>query len=131
MSRTLFYLIIVIAFSAGCKDSPSDPNNDPGPGNGPENVSYATQVRPILQQHGCIGCHGGTNNLFVDSVAGLLQGGLNGPAVVPGDADASLIIRKMSPNPPFGDRMPFGGSPVPQNQINVIRTWINEGAEDN
>ncbi len=127
MSRRLLYAVALLVFLIGCKDNPGDPV-DP---NGPQNVSYSTQVRPILQQQGCIACHGGENNLFVDSVAGLLQGGLNGPAVTPGDADGSLIIRKMSPNPPFGDRMPLGASPVPAAQQEIIRTWINEGAENN
>jgi hypothetical protein len=127
MSRTIKYILLLIVFTVGCKDNPKGPDDNPEL----ENVSYASQVRPILQQHGCIGCHGGENNLFVDSVAGLLQGGLNGPAVNPGNANESLIIRKMSPNPPFGDRMPLGGLPVPESQINVIRVWINEGAQNN
>jgi len=37
----------------------------------------------------------------------------------------------MSPNPPLGNRMPLGMSPVPEGQQNTIRDWINEGAEDN
>jgi hypothetical protein len=127
MSRTILFIFLLIIFTIGCKDNPEGPDDITDP----ENVSYASQVRPILQQHGCIDCHGGENNLFVDSVAGLLQGGLNGPAVTPGNADGSLIIRKMSPNPPFGDRMPLGGAPVPESQINVIRVWINEGAQNN
>jgi hypothetical protein len=30
-----------------------------------------------------------------------------------------------------GDRMPLGGNPLPQSEIEAIRSWIAAGAEDN
>lgn len=120
--------IIIIFLLAGCNDD--DPVSPPPS----EDVSFSEHVLPIFEQHGCTGCHGGAlqeNDLRVDSVDELLEGGVSGPAVVPGDADGSLLIQQMSPNPPLGNRMPLGMSPVPDEQQNTIRTWINEGAEDN
>jgi hypothetical protein len=123
-------IILTAAFLlAGCSDddpvSP-EPNGD---------VSFSQHVLPIFQQHGCTDCHGAglqENNLRVDSVSRLLQGGLSGePAIIPGNADGSMLIRQMSDNPPLGNRMPLDGPPVPQNQQNIVRDWINEGAEDN
>lgn len=120
---------IVLLFSfvlIGCNDDdPVGPNDD---------VSFSEHVLPIFQQNHCLDCHGATlqeNNLRVDSVAELLEGGDSGPAVIPGDADGSLLIQQMSDDPPLGNRMPLGFPPVPQNQQNTIRTWINEGAQDN
>jgi len=112
----------------GCNESPSDPEDK----NDTENViSFSDDIIPIFTQHGCTTCHGGEAGLFVTTVGGLLEGGDNGPAIVPGDAENSLLIQKLSPNPPFGDRMPQGAPPVPESQQNTIKRWINEGAEDN
>lgn len=94
-------------------------------------VSFRNDILPVFQRHGCLSCHGGTNNLFVGTVAQLLAGGTNGPAVTPGNADGSLIIRKTSPTPPFGDRMPLGGPYLPDSTLQVLRTWINQGTKDN
>jgi len=93
--------------------------------------SFANDILPRFQRYGCLGCHGGSGGLFVDTQPHLLQGGVHGPAVVPGDADASLLIRKLSPNPPFGSRMPQGGSALADTTIQVIREWIDQGALNN
>jgi hypothetical protein len=64
----------------------------------------------------------------VGTVAQLLTGGDHGPAIVPGKADSSNLVRKLPDPPPFGARMPMGGARLPDASINVIRTWINQGA---
>jgi len=96
-------------------------------------VSFKQNVRPIFADPsvGCLGCHGGTNNLTVGTVADLLRGGLHGPAIVPGNSSQSLLIQKISASPPFGARMPYGGTPLSDNTIQVIRQWIDQGALDN
>jgi len=102
-----------------------------GGGGGAAPTSFRSDVLPILSGAGCTGCHGGNGGLTVTSVAALLAGGDHGPAIVPGDAASSNIIRKLSPSPPFGARMPLGGPYLADTTIGVIRTWINEGAKDN
>ncbi len=130
LTKTFTVVIVIFSFViTGCNDDdPVGPDPD-------EPVSFSEHVIPIFQQHGCIGCHGPTlqeNNLRVDSVERLLAGGDSGePAVIPGNAEGSMLIRQMSPNPPLGNRMPFGMSPVPESQQDIIKRWINEGAEDN
>ena len=110
----------VFTLEATEEDAPPEPE-----------ISFRSDVLPIFQRHGCLSCHGGTNNLFVGTVPQLLAGGLNGPAVTPGNANESLIIRKTSTTPPFGDRMPQGGPYLPDSTTQVLRTWINQGAKDN
>jgi len=122
-------LMVVAGFFAGCSDMGSEPAQTPPPPAGP--ISFSQQVLPILQQSGCTGCHGGNGGLFVGTVQQLLRGGSHGPAVVPGNSDSSLIIQKLSLYPPFGDRMPQGGPYLPEATISIIRTWIDQGAEDN
>jgi len=94
-------------------------------------VSFQNNVIPIFERFGCYDCHGGTNGLVVHTVADLLKGGVNGPAIVAGDANSSLIMKKMSPVPPFGDRMPQGGPYLSDSIRAVIATWITQGAKDN
>ncbi len=102
-----------------------------GGGGGSNSTSFSSDVLPIFSGAGCTGCHGGSGGLVVTSVAALLAGGDHGPAIVPGDAAASNIIKKLSPSPPFGSRMPLGGPYLADTTIGVIRTWINEGAKNN
>jgi hypothetical protein len=121
----LTVLIINAMLVVGCDESPSNPNENLLP------VSFSQDILQIFQQHGCTSCHGGEAGLFVTTVGGLLQGGDHGPAIIRNDAENSNLVRKLSSNPPFGERMPLGASPVPENQQNTIKQWINEGAEDN
>jgi hypothetical protein len=52
--------------------------------------------------------------------------------VVPGDPDASFLIQKLEgPEAGEGDQMPDSGDPLPQEVIDVIRQWIEDGALDN
>lgn len=125
--------IVAALFLAGCSDMGSNPASSdqsvPPPPTG--SVSFQNQIRPIFQRYGCASCHGGSGGLFVQSVTQLLQGGVDGPAIVPGKADTSIIVRKLSPNPPFGERMPQGGPYLPDSTLQVIKDWINQGAKDN
>ena len=94
-------------------------------------ISFSRDVLPIFMARGCYACHGGSGGLVLQTVAGLLRGGIHGPAIVPGNAAASLIIQKTSPTPPFGDRMPQGGPYLDSATELILITWINQGARDN
>jgi hypothetical protein len=129
-------VVAAVLVLAGCSDQGSNPASPdqsvpPTTTSQPGSVSFQSQVKPIFQRYGCASCHGGSGGLFVQSVAQLLQGGADGPAVVPGKADNSLIIKKLSSTPPFGDRMPQGGPYLPDSTVQVIKDWINQGAKDN
>ncbi len=130
--RLIFPLFLAVGLMSGCSDNGTAPDQPPAttPPTG-QGISFSTRVLPILARHGCTGCHGGTSGLTVGTVAGLLNGGNHGPAVVPGKADSSLIVRKLSSSPPFGARMPQGGPYLPDSTVQVIRTWIDEGAKNN
>jgi hypothetical protein len=53
--------------------------------------------------------------------------------VDPGDPDSSWLIAKLeATNPPFtGDPMPQNAGRLDQESIDVIRQWIEEGAQNN
>src|SRR5947208_1634519 len=58
---------------------------------------FNTRVRPILVSQ-CFTCHTDTKmgGLQLDSREHALKGGNSGPAVVPGNAEQSLLIRAVS-----------------------------------
>ncbi len=94
-------------------------------------VDYSTEIQPIFNSN-CTGCHGGTSGLNLRSYSELMnsngnQYGTN--LVISGNPDASGLVDKIEPNPQFGNRMPSGGQ-LAQSEINLIRTWIAEGANE-
>ncbi len=89
---------------------------------------FETKVRPILAEH-CFRCHGPEKqkgHLRVDSRGSLLQGGELGAAIVPGDAEKSLLIKAIrQTDPEF--KMPPSGK-LNADQINDIARWVGMGA---
>jgi len=124
---TLMAAIVI----AGCSDKGNNPVNSSSPSPQTQDVSFKNHIVPFFINYGCDGCHGGNGGLDVQTVAQLLRGGIHGPAVVTGKADSSLIVRKLSASSPFGDRMPRGGPYLADTTIQVLKTWINQGAKDN
>ena len=62
---------------------------------------FESRIRPVLVEH-CYKCHSGRakspkGGLRVDSREALLRGGENGPAVVPGKPDDSLLVKALEP----------------------------------
>ncbi len=94
----------------------------------PPGVDFRTQVLPIFGSR-CALCHGGSSGLTLTSHAALLAGGVHGPVVVPCNPDASNMIQKLGPTPPFGVRMPRSGPPyLSLDEMAVLRQWIADGA---
>ncbi len=50
--------------------------------------------------------------------------------IEPGNADSSYLVLKIEGAPGIvGQQMPFGRSPLSQGEIDVIRQWIDDGAQ--
>lgn len=95
-------------------------------------VDYASQIQPIFSSY-CVSCHGGQSGVTLSSYEAVMNsiGQQYGSSiVVPGDANASPIVDKISnSSPEHGVRMPQNGPPyLSSNQISLIVDWINEGA---
>jgi mono/diheme cytochrome c family protein len=88
---------------------------------------FEAKVRPVLVEH-CQKCHGvkkQSGGLRLDSRQGLLTGGDNGPAIVPGKPDESLLIVALRQT---GDlEMPPAGK-LPDMQIEAVVEWVRAGA---
>lgn len=86
------------------------------------------RVRPVLAEY-CYTCHGvmRQGELRVNSREALLVGGASGPAIVPGDPDASLLIRSVR-HEIEGQEMPQDEDPLGAHQIESLVEWIAMGA---
>lgn len=106
-------------------DSPVEPTEDA------RVAFFRNQVRPILTAH-CLRCHNPTRakrsgRLDQSTIAGLLRGGLSGPALVPGKPDESLLILAVRHEDP-DLIMPAGKDKLTDDLIAVLERWIADGA---
>ncbi|QDU20000.1 PSD1 and planctomycete cytochrome C domain-containing protein [Urbifossiella limnaea] len=91
---------------------------------------FEKHVRPLLAEH-CVGCHGPEKQkggLRLDSKAGWQTGGDAGPAVVPGNPDASLLLKAVR-GADGVERMPPKGK-LPDAAIAALTKWVKDGAPD-
>ena len=89
-------------------------------------------VLPTLMLH-CATCHGRQvqeAELDIRTVAAMLQGGKSGPAIVPHDAEASLLIQKIKAEqmPPREKLASHSVKPVSEQGLKQLVEWINLGA---
>ena len=113
-------IAVFVCDPAGAADAPVDFNRD---------------VRPILSNH-CYACHGPDaeslkGELTLSKRDRALAPAKSGkPAIVPGDVDASELLRRIVHDDPE-KRMPPAEfkKPLTDAQRNVLRQWIEQGAE--
>jgi len=89
---------------------------------------FELAIRPVLAGT-CFKCHGGdkvAGELRVDSRGALLAGGDSGPAIVPGDAAASLLVRAIAREQDVSAMPP--DDPLPPEVVEDFRAWIAAGA---
>ncbi len=89
---------------------------------------FEKQVRPLLVTH-CYQCHSINAkrieaSLLLDSRTAQLTGGDSGPAIVPGDADGSLLIEAVRYE---SYEMPPKGK-MPDKDVATLERWVNMGA---
>jgi len=129
LSKIILF-IIVTSIYYGCDDTvtASDIDNREIPDS---NVSYSMDIAPVFELK-CVSCHG----------SGTLEGGIDlrtwsavtdPRIVIPGEADTSPLVWSIEwrpgslPMPP--EDSPF--LPLTSKQIQGVKTWIDEGAENN
>jgi hypothetical protein len=84
-------------------------------------------ARAVLEAR-CLRCHNDDTRkggLSLATRPHALEGGESGPAVEPGDPDASVLIEKV-----VGERpeMPKGADPLTPDELAALRAWIASGA---
>jgi len=93
---------------------------------------FEQHIRPLLAER-CYACHSSREKkqkggLLLDSRAGWGNGGDQGPAVVPGDVEASLLIRAVRYTAP-DLRMP-PDKPLSREAVARLEHWVKIGAPD-
>lgn len=91
---------------------------------------FEAKIRPIFADH-CYSCHSAgekiKGGLHLDAPEKLLQGGDSGPAITPGNPDASLLIKAVR----YADpdlQMPPKDKKLPAGQIALLEAWVKMGA---
>jgi Protein of unknown function (DUF1553)./Carbohydrate binding module (family 6)./Protein of unknown function (DUF1549)./Planctomycete cytochrome C. len=94
-------------------------------------VDFSAEIKPIINKH-CITCHGGVKKsggfslLFAEEAFAATESG--NPAIVPGDAEHSEFIRRLTAEDPE-ERMPYNAPPLTKKEINLLTRWVKEGAK--
>lgn len=130
--RSGILLVVLIAVVTGCEDNPVADDSDSLP---TENLGLSEHIQPIFSNN-CSPCHVGqtTSGVRLDSHNSIIESVGNQyetEIVEAGQPDQSPLVDKIESDPTFGARMPQGRSPLGNDQIQAIRTWIEEGAQSN
>ncbi|MFN7341614.1 MAG: DUF1549 domain-containing protein [Opitutia bacterium] len=93
-------------------------------------VDFAHEVIPVLRKH-CAECHTGEKKkggLSMNTLAELLEGGENGPVLVPGKPADSKLLAVVVADPDSEERMPPKGKGLDAREADLLRRWVAEGA---
>lgn len=94
-------------------------------------VSYTQQIQPIFAKH-CFACHGpgdAESGLALNQRETALSEADSGETpIVPGNALASHLIARITSREAY-EQMPPEGDRLSRRQVDLIKQWINEGAE--
>jgi hypothetical protein len=89
---------------------------------------FLTQIKPLLQSR-CLSCHSpdqAEGGLRLDSRDALLAGGASGPAILPGDADASLLVMAVARTHAALEMPPQ--ETLEPSQVLALARWVDLGA---
>ncbi len=117
----------------GEQDSEIDEEAEPEPTPEPteEVISFSANVFPILESR-CLDCHGSDGGWDTATYELLMTTGDNGPVVIPGDVDRSLLAQKLLGTHEDGDVMPPPPLRGLQDElVQLILEWIAAGALNN
>jgi len=146
--RRYFHVLLIVVAAAAAVACDEKLSSIAGPDTPALEPTFTSVQRDIFKtaesgtgRRACISCHtangrtpsGGLNLDVADPHAALV----NVPSkeipgqrlVVPGDPDASYLVKKLEGTPGIvGVRMPFGGPYLSAGQIRIVRRWIELGA---
>jgi hypothetical protein len=131
--KKIFLIVSLVFAIIGCDDTLTVQNVDdkviPS-----SNVSFAEHIYPVLQVKCAFsGCHGSPNpadGIDLSTWAGVTA---DPNIVFPGEPDLSRLVWAIEGDkPPIQPMPPVGfARPVTANQLQGIKTWIDEGAQNN
>jgi uncharacterized membrane protein len=88
-------------------------------------------VHPMMINK-CTGCHNDRKmkgDLLLTSYQAIMKGGENGEIIIPGDAEASELFRRITLPEEHDDFMPSEGKrPLSETEVELLEWWIASGA---
>jgi hypothetical protein len=104
-------------------------------------ISFHDHVFPLLEER-CLDCHGEPyvkNGRTIHPKAGLrldtyewvIKGNLDGVIIEKGNPDQSTLIAVITLDSDDPEIMPPKGNPLSEDEINLLKQWILEGAKEN
>ena len=99
-------------------------------------ISYSNDVKPILDQH-CLECHtaegAGTlaSGFNMANYEDLMKGTKFGPMVIANDPEGSNLLVLIEGRADPSISMPHGKKSIPAQDIQTIRSWVQQGAKNN
>ena len=94
-------------------------------------VDFKKDIKPLLESR-CISCHSSKKqkgDLNLSTLLASTKGGDSGAAVTPNNPDASLLIERISLPHDDEEIMPPKGEPLNQEEISLLTSWIQNGAQ--
>src|SRR4051812_3309489 len=119
-----FYVVPLAFLAAQCVSTATAA----GTATAPEHaiVNFETHIRPVLRTY-CFDCHGANEKpeggLDLRLRRLIVKGGDSGPAIVPGNRNASLLLQRV-----LAGEMPPTEKKLPPGQAKVLAAWISAGA---
>jgi hypothetical protein len=123
----LVALLLAFALEAAAADPALQPKLPPA---AEREVEFSRDIQPIFAER-CNHCHGEDEQegyLRLDARTIVLKGGKTGPLLVSGKSAESLLIHRIV-GLGTEKRMPLDDDPLSDEQIGLIRAWIDQGAK--
>ena len=124
----LLLTILAVTTSVHAGDQPAADNS------APRTIQFNRDIRPLLSDN-CFFCHGPDNNrreanLRLDTQQGLLGNRNNIGAIIPGSPETSALIERVeATDPEVIMPPPDSGKSLTDEQIQLLKDWINQGGE--
>lgn len=116
--------LVLSTSAAGKKDLP--------PASKKTGLTFDKDIKPIFEKS-CVECHGEKKQkgkLRLDSLANALKASENGKAITPGKSADSALVKAVARLVEDDAMPPEGkGKPLTNEQIGLIRAWIDQGAK--
>ncbi|MDZ7622607.1 MAG: c-type cytochrome domain-containing protein [Candidatus Competibacteraceae bacterium] len=128
--RTLLVFALILGLGALMGCSPESPEKP---------VSFQNDVFPILKAS-CLECHVAPNSdgyeasgLALSTYEELMKGTHHGPVVIAGQSLNSSLNRLIEGRPGVDPsiQMPHGKVKLSEEQLLIVRNWVDQGAENN
>jgi uncharacterized membrane protein len=101
-------------------------------GTGAKESVFATHIQPVFADY-CGQCHGPEKikgGLRLDTFEHILTGGENGPVLVAGNSERSLLVERLQLPLDNEEHMPPEGKSQPDaDEIALLTWWIDQGAD--